>query len=194
MKILKTKIPIEISGRHIHLSETDMKILFGKDHKLNPIKMLSQKGEFSTIDKVKIKNKNNELKLLVLGPLRKKSQIEISLTDAYNLKLSPLPEIRISGNLFDTSKIIVYGPEGKIKSSIIIAKNHLHLSKEDAIELKLKDKQKINIQVDNKRKIIFQDVIVRIKEGNLALHLDTDEGNAAGIAKNAFGKILYRKK
>jgi propanediol utilization protein len=184
------KIPIEISARHVHLSEKDFEKLFGKTHKLKTLKKISQPKQFSAKQEVELINGKNKLKARIIGPTRKKSQCEISMTDAYNLKMKKIPPIRISGDLLNAPKITIQGKKGKIKIPVIIAKRHLHLTKEQAKKLKLKNKQKISIKVKGKRSLIFNEVIVRSGEGNyLAFQIDTDEGNAAGIKGKSFGEI-----
>jgi propanediol utilization protein len=186
------KIPIEISARHIHLSEKDFEKLFGKNEKLIPLKKLSQPGEFASDKTIELVNKDKKVaKVRVLGPFRKSSQAEISLTDAYSLKLFPLPKIKVSGDLTDTTKITVKGKKSSIKIPCIIAKRHLHASEEDAKKLKLKDNQQVSIKVKGARSVVFNEVVVRIsKKYKLALHLDTDEGNSAGIFGKTFGELV----
>ncbi len=180
------KIPIEISARHIHLSEEDFGKLFGKNQ-LVPVKFLSQPGEFASEEKVTLINNENIIEnVRVLGPFRKKSQAEISLTDVYSLKLSPFPKIRVSGDLADASKILIKGPESSVKIPCIIAQRHLHVSDKQAEKLRLKDNKKISVKIKGAREVTFHNIIVRVSENyRLSLHLDTDEGNAAGI----YGKI-----
>ncbi len=185
------KIPIEISARHVHLSKKDLKKIFGKDYKLKSLKKISQPGQFAAKEKVKLINKKNKLDARIIGPIRKKSQCEISITDAYKLKIKKIPPIRISGNLKGAPKITIKGPKGKTKIPVIIAKRHLHLTKEQAKKLKLKNKQKISIKTKGKRSIMFNEVIVRAGDENyLAFQIDTDEGNAAGIKDKTFGEIV----
>jgi putative phosphotransacetylase len=187
------QIPVEISARHIHLSKNDFEKLFGKSKDLHLIKNLSQEGEFASDKKVEIINEKEKLNLRIVGPFREKSQIEISLTDAYQLKLNPLPELRISGDINGTLKVLVKGPKSSIKIPAIIAKRHLHCSREDGKKLKLKDAQIIKIKIPGKRGLIFDNVVVRIKHGfKTSLHLDTDEANAAGInaSRKTFGEIV----
>jgi len=188
------KIPVEISARHVHLSKNDFEKLFGNSQELHLVKNLSQEGEFSsdkTIELINGKNKINNVR--IVGPFREKSQIEISLTDAYELKLNPLPELRISGDIIGTIKVLVKGPKSSIKIPAIIAKRHLHCSKEDGKKLKLKDAQIIKIKISGRRGLIFDNVAVRIKHGfKTSLHLDTDEANSAGIgiSGKTFGEIV----
>ena len=185
------KIPIEISARHVHLSKKDFEKLFGKNKKLEPIKRLSQIGEFSSKEKIRIINNKNNLDLRVVGPLREHSQAEISLTDAYALKLNPLPKVKLSGDTHGTINAIVKGPKSQIKIPTIIAQRHLHCSEKYAKKLKLKNNQIVKIKVSGKRGLIFDNIIVRIKENfRTFVHLDTDEANAAGISGKGFGKII----
>lgn len=185
-------LPVEVSARHIHISKKDFEKLFGKNEKLNPIKNLSQPGEFASDKFVTLVNKENKIEnIRILGPFREKSQIEISMTDAYNLKLNPLPKIKISGDLVNTTKILVKGKISSINLPCIIAKRHLHLSEQDAKRMKIKNNQKLKIQVNGQRPIMFKDVIARVsKDYSTSFHLDTDEANAAGINKKTFGKII----
>jgi len=186
------KIPIEVSARHVHLSATDFEKLFGKGKTLSPIKNLSQIGEFASEEKIILLNRDKKIEnVRILGPFREKSQAEISLTDAYNLKLSPLPKIKVSGDLANTTNIEVKGPKGSVKIPCIIAKRHLHCSIAEAKKLKLKNNQKVSVKISGERELIFKGVIVRINEKfRLALHIDTDEGNAAGIAGKTFGELI----
>ncbi len=186
------KIPIEISARHVHLSEKDMKKIFGKEHEMKLLKDLSQGGNFASKDTVDLINRKNKIEnVRVLGKTRKESQCEISLTDAYKLKLNPLPEIRLSGNLKGTTKITIQGKKGKIKIPVIIAKRHLHANPKEAKKLGIKNNQNISIKTKGRRSLIFNEIKTRVKEHyKLALHLDTDEGNAAGIKGKAFGEIV----
>ncbi len=186
-----SKIQVEISARHIHLSKKDFEKLFGKNKELTSIKKLSQPGEFASKEKIEIVNKNERLSARVLGPLREHSQAEISLTDAHKLKLNPLPKIKISGDLKGTTYVVIKGPKGTTKIPVIIAKRHLHCSEEQAKKLKLKDKQIVSVKISGPREITFHNILVRIsKKYNLSMHLDTDEANAAGISKKTFGKII----
>jgi putative phosphotransacetylase len=189
---MMNKILVEVSARHIHLSKKDFEKLFGANARLIPIKMLSQPGEFASESKTTILNGKRKIEnVRVLGPFRKKSQAEIALTDAYNLNLKPLPRIKVSGDLGNTTKILVKGTKSSLKIPCIIAQRHLHCSNKEAKNLKLRNNQRISVEVKGIRKIIFHNVIVRIsKDYSLSLHLDTDEGNAAGISGRTFGKII----
>jgi putative phosphotransacetylase len=189
---MKKKIKIEISARHIHISEKDFEKLFGKHEKLNPLKKLSQPGEFASDKTVDLINKDKKiLNVRILGPFRKNSQAEISMTDAYSLRLSPLPKIRVSGDLADTTQILVMGKKGSVKIPCIIAKRHLHVSEKEAKDLKLKNNQKISVKISGERGVTFHNITTRISNDyKAAVHLDTDEGNAAGISGKIFGEIV----
>ena len=186
------KILIEVSARHMHISKHDAEKLFGKNYKLNPIKPLSQPGEFASDKTITLINGKNKIEnVRIVGPERKSSQVEISLTDAYHLKLNPLPKIKISGDLTGTLNIIVKSNKSQIKIPCIIAQRHLHCSETDAKKLKLKNYQNIKIKIPGKRGLIFDNIAVRINpEFKTSVHLDTDEGNSAGIKGKTFGKII----
>lgn len=192
------RVPVEVSARHVHLCREDLEKLFGKDFKLRKDKSLSQPGEFAskeTVDIVNPKNKNQILKdVRVLGPVRNKTQIEISLTDAYSLGVSGKIPIRLSGDIKKTPGVEITNPKNnkkiKIKEGLIVAKRHLHLSKKDAEKLGINEENFLEIEIPGKRNLVFKEIIPRIKESyRLALHLDSDEGNAAGIRKKCFGRI-----
>lgn len=188
---MSQKILIEVSARHIHLSKEDFERLFGKNHHLTLIRKLSQIGEFASNEKVELLNKDKKLLVRIVGPFRKNSQAELSITDAYNLNLNPLPKLRVSGDISGATKILVKGPKAQLKIPVIIAQRHLHCSEKNAKKLKLRNNQLIKIKTAGKRGLIFDNVAVRIKENfKTALHLDTDEANAAGISGKAFGEIV----
>ncbi len=185
------KIPVEISARHIHLTKEDFEKLFGTNKKLTPLKYLSQPGEFLSKEKLKIVNGNKEIKNVgIIGPFRKDSQVEISLTDAYTLKLKKFPEMKISGHLVKT-KILVKGLKSSIKLPCIISHRHIHCSNEESKKLKLKNHQLVSVKINGERSLTFHNVLVRVSENyKLSFHIDTDEGNSAGIFKKTFGEII----
>jgi propanediol utilization protein len=192
---IEIKVPIEISARHVHLSKEDFEKLFGKDKNLVSMKKLSQIGEFASEQTLTLINGDRKIEnSRILGPFRNYSQAEISITDAYSLKLKPLPKIRTSGDLADTTKILVKGPESSIEIPCIIAKNHIHCSFEEAEKLNINNNQKVSLKVLGERKLTFHEVIVRVSENyRLAFHLDTDEGNAIGTYEEIFGEIKNEK-
>jgi len=187
------KIPIEISARHIHLCQRHLEKLFGKGYKLKKLKNLSQPGDFSAKETVIIKAGKREIrKVRIVGPLRKETQVELSKTDAVNLKINP--PILLSGNLKKSAGgVVLVGPKGKVflKKGVIIAKRHIHCHPKEAADLGLKDKDEVSLRVKGERGITFHNVAIRIKDNyKLCCHLDTDEGNAAGINKKSFGFIV----
>ena len=185
------KVLIEISARHIHLGQKDLEALFGQNYKLKELKKLSQADDFAAKEKIDIKIGDKIIKgIRIVGPVRKETQVEISLTDAFNVRVKPV--LRLSGNLKGTpGAILIKGKKKiKIKQGVIIAQRHLHCSPEEAKLLKLKNASFISIKVGGKRGITFHNIKVRVKQGyNLSLHLDTDEGNSAGIFKKGKGSI-----
>lgn len=183
-------ILVEISNRHVHLTQEHIKTLFG-DEELEKVKHLSQPGQFATQHRVNLINGDKRINgVRVLGPPRSQTQVEISKTDSRNLKLNT--PVRESGDLDNTPGIIIEGPKGQItlNQGTIIARRHLHASEEQAKILNIKDKQVINLKVDSQRGMTFHDVLVRVNENyNLAFHIDTDEGNAAHIIAETYARL-----
>ncbi len=172
-------IPVEVSARHIHLSQRDLAKLFGKNYRLKKLRDLSQPGEFAAVEKVKVR----DLNLRVLGPARKESQVELSHTDAINLGLT-VP-VKLSGDLKKVKSFLeVRGPKGKVKIKAIVAKRHVHCSPADAKKLGVKNGRIVKIEIVGERGLVFENVIVRVApKMKLACHIDTDEANAAGLGK-----------
>lgn len=189
-KIRKMKVLVEISARHIHLNKRDFIKLFGKNKILKVIKELSQTNQFTTNDFLTIKTNKSKLKVRLLGPIRKYSQVEISMTEA--IKLGIKTDIRLSGDIKGVKRIEVIGPKGKCKIPVIIAKRHLHCPTTLAKKKSLKNMQKVAVKINGERSLIFNEVIVRTDDDyNLAVHLDTDEGDAAGLKGAVIGELLY---
>ena len=187
------KIPIEISIRHVHLSQADLERLFGKKYQLKVLHKISQPNQFAAKEEVKLVNGKNKLKARIIGPVRKQTQIEIAITDAYRLKMKKIPPINLSGNLKNTPQLTIKGPRGTVKGSVIIEQRHLHLSEVEVKKLKLKNNQIIKIKTKGKRAVTFDNIIVRAgKEHKFAFQIDTDEGNAAGLdgRKKNFGILI----
>lgn len=188
----KTKIPVEVSARHCHLSKTDAEALFGADHKLNKLRQLSQPSDFACEETVDIQFGSKKIeKVRVVGPLRAQTQVEISLTDAIGSGV--VPQVLLSGNLQGSAPVILQGSTGKVEleEGLIIAKRHIHCSQAQAKEYKLKNGDVVSVKIEGERSVIFENIPVRVKDGfELCLHLDTDEGNAAGINKMAEGQII----
>lgn len=185
-------VPVGISNRHLHLTQTDLEILFGKGHQLTPTKPLSQPGQFASEEIVTLVGPKGKIaKVRVLGPVRSKTQVEISKTDSFTLGINP--PVRDSGAIEGSAGITIEGPKGTIelKEGVIIAQRHLHLHTSEAAELGLKDKDIISVKFDGPRALIFNNVLVRVSP-NFAkdLHLDTDEANAAGLSNGMLGTIV----
>lgn len=188
----KEKVLVEVSARHAHLSDADLETLFGKGYQLTPKKDLSQPGQFACEEKVTIKGARGELKLSVLGPTRKATQIELSLTDARTVGVKAL--IRESGDIAGTNGIIVAGPCGEIeiKEGVIAAKRHIHMTPKDAEYYGVSNGQIVSVKVETEdRTTTFGDTVIRVSDSYaLAMHIDTDEANAAGVSGTAMGEII----
>lgn len=186
------KILVEVSARHIHLSKEDLEILFGQDYNIKVLKQLSQPEEFAAEESVDIKINGKEFKnMRIVGPLRSESQIEISKTDAVACGVNP--PVNLSGNLKNSLPVKLIGPRGEVDldRGLIIAKRHIHCATNEATDLGLKNNDVVSVKIDGERGLIFDNVIVRIADDyKLAMHIDTDEGNAADINKNCQGEII----
>jgi putative phosphotransacetylase len=190
------KIPIEVSARHIHLSQQDLEKLFGQGYELKKFKQLTQPSDFAaeeTVD-IQVGSKSGGKKfdkVRVVGPLREQTQVEISLTDAIGSGI--IPPVRLSGNLKNSAEVVLYGPVGQVEleEGLIIAQRHLHCATDEAKELGINNGDAVAVQVGSERPVIFQNVLVRVRDSyKLCMHLDTDEANAAGINKIGEGVIL----
>ena len=177
-------IPIGVSNRHIHLSKADLETLFGKGYELTPIKDLSQPGQYACKELLTIIGPSMRPieNVRVLGPVRKSSQVEISATDSYVLKVKP--PVRESGNIKGSAPIRIVGPKGVVELSegCIIANRHIHMSPNEAKVFGVNDGDYVNIDVNGTRKTRWFDVQVRVhKDFRLEMHVDTDDANACGI-------------
>lgn len=186
-------IPIEISARHVHLRRQDLEKLFGPNYKLKKLKNLSQLSDFAAEETVElIGEKASFSKVRIIGPCRKHTQAEISRTDAFFLGVPAI--LKLSGDIKDTPGIIIRGPKGevKLKRGVIIAKRHLHASPKSLSKLGVKTGDAVSVKVGGKRAITFNNIIIRSHpKFKLALHLDTDEANAAWIdQENNFGELI----
>jgi putative phosphotransacetylase len=181
-------VNVEISARHVHLSKTDFIALFGKDAVINKVHDLSLVGEFLTDKRVSLVGAKSTISnVAVLAPFRDSTQVEISRTDCFALGEKSVP-LRLSGDLAGSAPIKLVSDFGEIglQSGLIVAKRHLHISKEDAAKAKLKHGDKVLIKIEGERGGILDEITVRIS--NIltpTVHLDTDEGNAVGGVKFA---------
>lgn len=177
-------VPIGVSARHIHLTQEHVEILFGKGYELTKKKELMG-GQFAsnevvTIVGLKLRAIEN---VRVLGPVRSKSQVEISATDA--IKLGVKAPIRPSGDIKGSAAIAVVGPKGVVylEEGCIIAQRHIHMAPRDAMAAGVKDGDVVSVKADNERGTVFNHVQIRVDESfTLEMHIDTDEANAAKIA------------
>ena len=189
---MANKIIVETSARHIHVTDEQLETLYGKGYKLTVKKELSQPGQFVSNERVRIIGPKGELKTSILGPTRKAGQVEISLTDARTIGVEAM--IRESGDIAGTNGIKVVGPEGEVDMTegLIAAKRHAHLDPKTADEFGVKNGDIVSIKVDSDgRSLIFGDVVVRVREDFApAVHLDTDEGNAAGLKGSVEGELI----
>lgn len=190
---MENEVLVEISARHVHVTEEVLKILFGEDAVLGIKKELSQPGQFVSDKKVNlIGKKKNIMNVSILGPCRNLNQVEVSKTDARTLGCDA--PIRLSGDVVGSEGITLEGPQGSVSllEGLIVAKRHMHLDVETAKKFNLNDSEIVKIKlVEKERSLIFDDVIVRVgKNYSPAVHLDTDEGNAANIAGDAKGLII----
>lgn len=188
------EVLVEISARHVHLSQADLETLFGKGYELTVKKALSQPGQFASNERVRVIGTKGEFPAVsILGPVRKATQVEISLTDARSIGVNA--PVRESGDIAGSGACRLVGPAGEIEISegVIAAKRHIHATVADAERMGLKNGQIVAVEIPtaNERSLTFGDVVVRVSDSYaLAMHIDTDESNAAGMAPNSIGKII----
>ncbi len=186
------KVLVETSARHVHLSAEHLEILFGKGAELTVKKMLSQPGQFACEERVTVVGPKKELKnVSILGPVRKATQVELSLTDARSIGISA--PIRESGDIAGSSGCKLIGPCGEVEISegVIAAKRHIHFTPADAEKFGVKDKEIVSVKLDTERSLVFGDVVVRVNDNfAAAMHIDTDESNAACAFGEVFGEIV----
>ena len=189
------KVGVGISNKHVHLNEADLATLFGAGHKLTVKKQLSQPGQFAAEELVDVVGPKGTLKgIRILGPTRKESQVELAMTDARVIGHS-LP-VRESGVLDGTPGVKLIGPKGEVEltKGAIIALRHIHLSVSQAKEANLKDKDWVTVKTFGSRPLIFEDVLIRSGDAHTnEFHVDTDEGNAAGLKNDDTVEIIGKK-
>ena len=183
-------IPLEASGRHVHITKEQAVTLFG--HSLTPKRPLSQPGQYLANERVTLVGPKGQFEnVAVLGPERPEGQVEISLTDGKNLGITP--PIRLSGDVKGTPGAILCGPRGQVSLSqgVICAKRHIHLTPETAKRMGVKDKQDVRLQVFTQRPLVFDRVTVRVSDKFADfVHLDYDEANACGFKNGDLSRIL----
>ena len=186
----KLFIPLEASGRHIHVTSQQAMTLFG--HKLTPERPLSQPGQYLAKERVSVKGPKGEFhNVAVLGPERPEAQVEISLTDGKTLGITP--PVRPSGDVAGSPGAQIIGPLGQITISqgVIAAQRHIHMTPADAANFHVADKQTVSLKTFTDRPTVFEDVLIRVSPDFATYaHLDYDEANACGFAKGDLGRIL----
>lgn len=192
MMLAKT-IPVAVSARHVHLTEENIGKLFGPGYRLHVKTPLSQPGQFAAEETVTLEGPKGRLThVRIVGPPRAENQVEISRTDELILGLDA--PVRVSGELARTPGVRVVGPAGSVQldHGVVLAQRHLHMSLEEAEQLGVHDRDEVQVALTGHgRDLIFQDVIVRISSDyRLELHLDTDEGNAAGVRPGDRARLL----
>lgn len=190
------KFPIEVSARHVHLTEDDFAVLFGEEKKLTCKKALSQSGEFLSNERVSIAGVKRDIEnVAILGPFRNITQAELAYTDLRGLGINA--PVRESGDIKGSAPFTLIGPKGKLELSegLIVAKRHIHMDPKDAVEFSVINKQVVMVKVSGVRALIFDEVVVRVSNNYvLGMHVDTDEGNAAGIiSSDYYGEILPKR-
>lgn len=187
------KVMVETSAHHAHITEETLETLFGKGATLTNKKDLSQPGQFACEEKITVVGPRGEMKMSILGPTRPADQVEISLTDARKLGITA--PVRESGDIANTPGCKLVGPEGEveIENGVIVAKRHIHLDPKTAEEFGLADKQVVSVKVgeNSGRATVFGDVVIRVHQNFApAMHIDTDESNAAGLGCTVDGEII----
>ena len=190
------EIKVGVSQRHVHLSQEDLETLFGKGYELTVKKVLMGReyasNEVVTLVGPSLKAIEN---VRVLGPVRKNTQVEISRTDTFVLKVSP--PVRPSGDVKGSEKIVLVGPKGSVylKEGVIIANRHIHLSPDGAKEHGVNDGDCVDVRIEGEKPTLFYDVQVRVRDDfNSEMHIDTDDANCAGLKNGNTVKILAKRK
>lgn len=185
-------VPVSLSNRHIHVSKEHLEILFGEGHELTKMKDLSQPGQYACDEKVDAVGPKGTLKgVRILGPVRPETQLEISMFDARAMGLEGM--VRPSGKIQGTPGCTLIGPKGQveIKEGVIVAARHIHLHTSDGEKFGLKDRDIVKVRVGDERAVVFENVMVRVHpDFALDMHIDIEEGNAAGIGNGAMGEII----
>ena len=190
---MANKVLVETSARHVHVTREALNILFGEGYELTVKKMLSQPGQYASAERIDVVGPKKTLSgVSILGPVRPETQVELSLTDARSIGIAA--PVRESGQIAGSGACKLVGPKGEVEISegVIVAKRHIHMTKADAAEFGVVDKQIVSVKVDSAdRSMIFGDVVVRVSDSYaLAMHIDTDESNAAGMAPGTMGEVI----
>ena len=185
-------VEVEVSARHVHLTQEDVELLFGKGAVLHPKRPLSQPGQFLSEERVTlIGPKGKKERVAVLGPVRKATQVELSISDCVALGIKA--PVRESGDLRDAGPVVIEGPKGTLDSSsaVIVARAHVHVPPQVAAKLDLQDKERVSVQIMTERPVTFDNVVIRVSDQfRYKMHIDFDEANAAQVSGFTLGKIL----
>ncbi len=190
---MKKEVLVETSARHIHVSQADLETLFGKGYELTHKKDLSQPGQFACEERVQvIGSKGSFPKVSILGPVRPDTQVELSASDARSIGVDA--PCRESGDIAGSGACKLVGPAGEVelKEGVIVAKRHIHATPADAEKFGVEDKQIVSVKIESDgRNLVFGDVVVRVSPSYaLAMHIDTDEANAAFAKPGMMGEII----
>jgi putative phosphotransacetylase len=191
----KKDVLVEISARHMHVTQEHLEILFGSGATLTPIKDLSQPNQFACAERVDVVGPRNMIKgVTILGPTRPETQVEVSLTEARQLGIKA--QVRMSGSIEGTEGCKLVGPKGEvvIEKGLIAAKRHIHFNDDEAKEFGVADNEVVMVKVtSDSRSLVFDDVVIRVnKNFKAAMHIDTDEANAAGLTQSIMGEIIKK--
>ncbi len=189
-------VPVGVSNRHIHLSREHVEILFGKGYELTPLKELSQPGQYACKEQLTLVGPSMRAieGVRVLGPVRKASQVEISRTDSFTLKVKP--PVRESGDIKGSAPVTIIGPKGivTLTEGCIIANRHIHMSTDEAARYGVTDGEYVDVMLEGERKSLFYDVQIRVhKDFRLEMHIDTDDANAAGVGNGSKVRLIKRR-
>ncbi len=189
-------IPIEISAKHVHLSQDVVNVLFGEGHTLTEKRELSQPGQYLCEERVCLVGPKGEMKnVAVLGPVRPATQVEISVTDSRTLGVTPV--LRESGNTAGSAGITITNADGsksfELKEGVIVAKNHIHMSSENAAKLDVTNGEVVRVLTKTERPIVFEEVVCRVNDAfNLSMHIDFDEANACMCGAGTTGVVIKK--
>ncbi len=188
----KLSVMVEASGRHVHLSQEDADILFGKNYQFKIKKELSQPGQYAYEERVDITGPKGTIRnVAILGPCRKNTQVEVSLTDARQLGINA--PVRLSGDIADTPGCVISNGSTSINltEGVIVARRHIHITPDDAKKFNINDNDILKIKVFANRPLIFDDICARIsKDFATSVHIDYDEANACGFTADTIGIIV----
>ena len=188
-----SKVLVETSARHVHVSRADLDVLFGEGYELTPKKDLSQPGQFACEERVAVIGPKGQFPAVsILGPTRPSSQVEISASDARSIGVKA--PVRESGDVAGSGACKLVGPKGEVElnEGVIVAKRHIHLTPDAAAEFGVEDKEVVGVKIESDgRSLIFGDVVCRVHPNFApAMHIDTDESNAAGLSGEVYGVIV----